>query len=106
MGIGLRLSAIAAAGAFGIQSSLERFKDFLADGDFYVFTINAFPYGPFHGQPVKEQVYEPDWRDAGAPALTQPVLPTFLAELLPEGIEGSISTVPGAFKAHVKTPAM
>ena len=30
----------------------------------YVFTINGFPYGPFHGQPVKAAVYRPDWREA------------------------------------------
>ena len=28
----------------------------------YLYTVNAFPYGPFKGQVVKEQVYEPDWR--------------------------------------------
>ena len=44
---------------------------FLAAHDLYVFTINAFPYGPFHGRPVKEQVYEPDWRSPGAAPLHQ-----------------------------------
>ena len=29
----------------------------------YVFTINGFPYGAFHGTPVKAEVYRPDWRD-------------------------------------------
>jgi hypothetical protein len=28
----------------------------------YLYTVNAFPYGPFKGRTVKEQVYEPDWR--------------------------------------------
>ena len=39
---------------------------------FYVFTINAFPYGPFHGTRVKEDVYQPDWLDAGAADLQRP----------------------------------
>lgn len=26
-----------------------------------IWTVNAFPQGRFHGQPVKERVYEPDW---------------------------------------------
>ena len=30
----------------------------------YVFTINGFPYGKFHGTRVKEKVYLPDWTSA------------------------------------------
>ncbi len=102
MGIGLRLSAIAARKLSDPQV-LERFKEFLADGDFYVFTINAFPYGPFHGLPVKEQVYEPDWRRAERLAYTT-LVAELLAKLVPQGIEGSVSTVPGAFKASISSP--
>ena len=40
----------------------ERLKAFLAENDLYLYTVNAFPYGPFKGVRVKEQVYEPDWR--------------------------------------------
>ncbi len=103
MGIGLRLSAIAAR-ELSEPDALSRLKSFLADGGFYVFTINAFPYGPFHGQRVKEQVYAPDWRTPERLAFTTCVADV-LAELLPVGLEGSISTVPGAFKAHVRTPS-
>ena len=98
MGVGLRLSAIAAR-ELSDPMLLERFKEFLADGDFYVFTINAFPYGPFHGLPVKKQVYEPDWRRAERLAYT-----TLVAELVPQGIEGSVSTIPGAFKPGISSP--
>ena len=45
---------------------MAELKGFLADHDLYVFTINGFPYGPFHGRPVKEQVYQPDWQRRGA----------------------------------------
>jgi hypothetical protein len=31
--------------------------------DFQVFTLNAFPYGDFHGARVKYDVYRPDWTD-------------------------------------------
>ena len=62
--------------------------------------INAFPYGSFHGTRVKEKVYEPDWRHEGRLHFTNHVA-NIMAELLPEGIEGSISTVPGAYKASV-----
>ena len=65
-----------------------------------MFTINAFPYGSFHGTRVKEQVYEPDWRQEGRLHFTNHVA-NIMARLLPDGIEGSISTVPGAYKASV-----
>src|SRR5437870_1155628 len=61
MGVGLRLSALAAE-ALAQPAALSALRGFLAAEDLYVFTVNGFPYGPFHGQPVKEQVYAPDWR--------------------------------------------
>ncbi len=103
MGVGLRLSSIAADDLADPQA-LARLQAFLRAGDFYVFTVNAFPYGSFHGTRVKEQVYEPDWRDARRLQFTDRVA-DLLARLLPEGIEGSISTVPGAYKAKIRHPA-
>lgn len=103
MGVGLRLSGIAAQQLAG-RDALARLRDFLRTSSLYVFTINAFPYGPFHGTRVKEQVYEPDWRDGERLRFTNRVA-DILAELLPDGIDGSVSTVPGAFKARVKDAA-
>src|SRR5712691_4787029 len=60
MGLGLRLSAIA-ANELSRSDVLEEFRAFLSDHDLYVFTINAFPFGPFHGRRVKEDVYQHDW---------------------------------------------
>lgn len=99
MGVGLRLSAIAASELKGPQA-LVRFKSFLEHGGFYVFTVNAFPYGPFHGGRVKEQVYEPDWRTPERLAFTSGVA-DILSELAPVGQTSSISTVPCAFKASI-----
>ena len=98
-GIGLRLSA-AAAEELERPAQLARFRDFLAEGNYYVFTINGFPYGAFHGQRVKEQVYLPDWRDERRLAYSAR-LARILAALLPPDseLEGSVSTVPGAFKS-------
>jgi hypothetical protein len=100
-GVGLRLSADAAA-TLAVPDHLAGFKDFLADHDLYVFTLNGFPYGRFHGARVKEQVYLPDWQDAARLAYSDR-LADILVELLPPGrdIEGSVSTVPGAFKPRV-----
>ncbi len=97
-GIGLRLSARAAA-ELTDAATLAEFMDFLARERMYVFTINGFPYGTFHGQRVKEAVYLPDWRDPERLRYTNQ-LADLLARLLPAqaGLEGSVSTVPGAFK--------
>lgn len=94
-GVGLRLSAQAAA-ELAEPARLEEFEDLLARESLYIFTINGFPYGTFHGQPVKEDVYLPNWMQAERLAYTDQ-LATLLERLLPEGIPGTISTVPGAF---------
>ena len=58
-GLGLRLSRLA-AGELGEPGRLAELKDILAEHDLYAFTINGFPYGRFHGTPIKEDVYAPD----------------------------------------------
>ncbi len=103
-GIGLRLSASAAA-SLSAPDALAEFQRFLAENDHYVFTINGFPYGAFHRERVKEQVYLPDWRDARRVSYSNQ-LADILAALLPADIPtGSVSTVPGAFKPHLNGPA-
>ena len=103
-GVGLRLSA-AAARTLSRPPALAEFKSFLQRNDLYVFTLNGFPYGPFHGEPVKEKAYLPDWREEDRLQYTN-LLADLLVELLPEdaNLEGSISTVPGAFKPHIDGP--
>lgn len=98
-GIGLRLSGCAAA-ALAAAPALQAFQAQLARLHAYVYTINAFPYGTFHGAPVKEQVYQPDWRTAQRLDYTVQTA-RILARLLPDGVSGSVSTVPGAFAAAI-----
>jgi len=99
--VGLRLSAQAAE-ALEAPQALAAFRQFLSDGNYYVLTINGFPYGAFHGQRVKEHVYLPDWRDEARLDYANR-LSRLLATLLSDrpDIEGSVSTVPGAFRANV-----
>ena len=104
MGLGLRLSGIAADTLIE-PAVLERFKAFLADHDAYVFTINAFPYGPFHGVKVKQEVYQPDWSTDERLRFTNTAA-DILAALLPDGMSGSVSTVPGTFKPLAQEPRM
>jgi hypothetical protein len=98
MGVGLRLSGIASQ-ELGMGAELQAFKDFLAAQGLYVFTINGFPYGPFHGTRVKEEVYQPDWRFAERLAYSNRMADQ-LAALLPADptLDGSISTVPATFR--------
>src|SRR5215471_9792698 len=102
MGLGLRLSAIAAA-QLSAPAELAAFRDFLEAHDLYVFTMNAFPYGPFHGRRVKEDVYQPDWLSPERLAFTDCVA-RILAVLVPAGLVGSVSTVPGTFKPIAARP--
>jgi len=95
-GVGLRLG-YAAANSLRDAAAMARLKRFLAEGGYYVFTINGFPYGAFHGHAVKEDAYKPDWSDPARLAYTD-LLADILSELLPAGQEGSVSTVPCTFK--------
>ena len=97
--IGLRLGAEAAR-ELSYSDEITRFRRWLDQNDAYVFTINGFPYGNFHGSPVKEEVYRPDWTTNERLNYTL-VLFTILEQLLESGEEGSVSTLPGSFKEFV-----
>lgn len=98
-GIGLRVSGEASKALLD-EDELRRFQDFLRDHGLYVFTINGFPYGPFHGQTVKEDVHAPDWRDPERVAYTRRLV-DILAALLPDEMDGGISTSPLTYGAWV-----
>jgi sugar phosphate isomerase/epimerase len=99
-GLGLRLSG-RAANELADPARLAEFRDFLAANALYVFTINGFPYGRFHGTAVKEDVYRPDWRTPERRDYTMRLI-DILAALLPEGVGGSVSTVPGAYGPWIR----
>jgi sugar phosphate isomerase/epimerase len=95
-GIGLRLSARDASELLA-GDRLDTFHRFLNDEGLYVAVINGFPYGPFHGTPVKETVYAPDWREEARVAYTLDLI-GILGTILPEGIDGGVSTAPLSYK--------
>jgi len=97
--IGLRLSQSAAVDLSDPATLLE-FQRWLEKNACYVFTINGFPYGNFHGTRVKENVYRPDWTSPERVVYTN-LLFDLLAKMLPAGVEGSVSTVPGSFKEFI-----
>lgn len=96
MGIGLRLSNTA---SIELQNpeKLEEFKNWLTKNDAYVFTINGFPYGDFHHAIVKDQVHAPDWTTKERVGYTLRLF-DILAEVLPEGIDGGVSTSPLTYR--------
>ncbi|MEM1129835.1 MAG: metabolite traffic protein EboE [Pseudomonadota bacterium] len=94
--VGLRFSARALA---DLIDPAERalLKSICTENDFVPLTMNGFPYGPFHGVRVKEQVYQPDWRMDERVAYTTG-LADLMAELVEPGAFLTLSTVPGTFK--------
>jgi hypothetical protein len=101
--VGLRLGADAARELSDAQT-LTEFRRWLDRENCYVFTINGFPYGKFHGTRVKEQVYAPDWTTDERVDYTN-LLFDLLAQIVPEGVEGSVSTVPASFKEFITSQA-
>jgi hypothetical protein len=99
--IGLRLSDLASR-QLSEPRALDHFRRWLHEHRCYVFTINGFPFGQFHGAKVKEQVYRPDWTHPNRLAYTNRLF-DLLAQLVPEGVEGSVSTLPGSFKEFITT---
>lgn len=93
-GLGLRIGNAASREA----AEHPEFSSWCRDNNFYVFTINGFPYGNFHRAPVKAEVYRPDWSTPARRDYTIR-LANLLAGWLPEGMSGSISTVPVGFAA-------
>jgi sugar phosphate isomerase/epimerase len=91
-GIGLRLSG-AESQELLQGDRLARFRDWLAAEGLYVFTLNGFPHGTFHGKPVKADVHAPDWSSEERVAYTLR-LAEILRALLPEAMPGTISTSP------------
>ncbi len=101
--IGLRLSDTAAR-ELSDPSTLLKFQRWLDQHNCYVFTINGFPFGQFHGTRVKENVYRPDWTDSRRLEYTTRLF-DLLAQLVPPGVEGSVSTAPGSFKDFITSLA-
>lgn len=95
-GLGLRLSDRAARELLEAERLLQ-FKEWLKSQEVYVFTINGFPFGNFHGESVKDRVHEPDWTQRSRLEYTLN-LAHILSELLPEGVAGGISTSPITYR--------
>ncbi len=102
-GIGLRSSDVAARELLEADN-LTNFQKWLTQKDLYIFTLNGFPYGGFHNQVVKDQVYAPDWSQQERLDYTLRLV-KILAALLPQDMDGGISTVPLSYKPWLRDAA-
>ena len=92
MNVGLWLSATAAR-ELDDRDSLMEFRDWLAQRNLLPYTLNGFPYGDFHQEIVKLEVYKPTWAEPERLDYTVR-LAEILNAILPPGIDGTISTLP------------
>ena len=99
--IGLRLSAEACATLRSQPSALSEFRDWCAEEDMLIYTVNGFPYGQFHNSSVKERVYLPDWSAQDRLDYTIDLFRVLL-DLTPDADHPlTVSTVPGSFKRFI-----
>jgi len=99
-GVCLRTSAPSAALLSAEPAKRAALKQFFADQDLYLYTANAFVYGVFKKQVIKEDVYEPDWQTPERREYTKQVA-DLLAEMAPDGVNPSIQSAPLGFKPKV-----
>ncbi|WP_019890546.1 metabolite traffic protein EboE [Streptomyces purpureus] len=109
LGIGLWLAKDAAHALTGDPAALRTLRAELDRRGLEVVTLNGFPYEGFGAQEVKYRVYQPDWTRPERLSHTTD-LARLLAALLPDDVtEGSISTLPlawrTAFDAHAADTA-
>jgi hypothetical protein len=95
MGVGLWLSATAAERLL-LERRVERFGAWLRDVGLVPYTFNGFPQGDFHEEVVKHRVYQPTWWEPERLEYTLDLV-AIQHGLLPEGMTGSISTLPIAW---------
>jgi len=100
MGVSLRISNASAERLINDADERARLREFLDQNDLYVYTVNAFPYGPFKGETVKENVYEPDWSTDERTQYTMNVA-KILTDITPADVEPTIQTAPLAFRPKV-----
>jgi hypothetical protein len=103
MGIGLWLSA-SAARSLRDEGGAAEWAGWLAGSGLVPFTLNGFPFGDFHSRVVKHQVYRPTWWEPERLRYTRDLI-ALMHTLLPEGMEGTISTLPIAWGDPPPDPA-
>ncbi len=102
IGIGLWLPEVVISEVAQDETVTRSITRLLADRGLQCYSLNAFPFGDFHSERVKEKVYLPDWSDTRRLEYTR-MCSDFLAGILTGEDEGSISTLPLAYKQAAQT---
>jgi len=101
LGIGLWFSENAAVEALR-AGPLQRIREQLHEMRLIPYTFNGFPQGDFHSAVVKHRVYQPTWWEDARAEYTRNLI-RLIDQLLPLGMNGSISTLPIAWGAPAPT---
>ncbi len=97
LGVGLWLPAGLARQLVTSGEDRAALREVLDAEGLQLHTINAFPYGGFHNEVVKLDVYKPTWAERERLEYTLDCAEV-LAAFLPEDTAGSISTLPLAWR--------
>jgi hypothetical protein len=101
--LGLRLANDASI-ELSNPDRLQEFESWLEANNLYVFTMNGFPYGGFHNTRVKDDVHTPDWTTTERTEYTKRLF-SILAQLVPAGMDGGVSTSPLSYRFWWKSDA-
>jgi hypothetical protein len=93
VGFGLYLPARATEEMFADVMQQRRWLHACKRSGWPIWTANAFPFGGFHSEKVKELAFQPDWTTSERLQFTCQVA-DLLAMLMRSGSKGSISTCP------------
>ena len=97
--VGLRFGSRAAK-ELRVPENLRALSAFMHRSHLAAIGINGFPYGPFHGEPVKTAAYDPDWATPNRVSYTRDLF--YALTRLPGADLGndhrlSVTTVPLAY---------
>jgi sugar phosphate isomerase/epimerase len=95
--VGLYLSSRATE-ELQLPEVLDAFDAELRAWGLQVVTLNAFPFGGFHGNVVKDAVFRPTWEERSRAEYTSRAC-QLLARWIPKGFVGSVSTHTGSHKS-------
>lgn len=101
VGFGLYLPALAAEELLAEPVQQRRWLHACHRAGWPIWTANAFPFGGFHQDKVKELAFQPDWTTSERVQYTCQVA-DLLACLMKPGSRGSISTCPLGYGADLQ----
>ena len=104
MGAGLWLANDVAQSLAREPTSRRGFWDVLGECGLEIATLNAFPYGNFHSDVVKDRVYRPNWADDERLRYTLALARILSEQPGPADKTLTLSTLPLGYRAHWDAP--